>query len=442
MTDGLNDSDISKLSLRGLTMATIKPFRALRYNLQKVELEKVVAPPYDVISPDQQNGYYEVSPYNVIRLILGREEDRYASAAHHLNAWLKDEILIHDEEPALYMLAQTFIGTDGNTITRKGFIGACELVELDKGVVLPHEKTLSKPKADRFNLMKATRTNFSQIFGLYSDPDHGIDDVTDAISKLDPIIDIEFEEVNNKVWRIDRPEDVEFISNAMKDKQILIADGHHRYETALAYRDLMRNENPSHAGNELYNYVMMFCTNMYDPGLVIYPTHRVLHSLQNFNGAVLLNELKKYYVVEEIASGDELRKKLAAVNRYAFGYVYPGSYNLVYLREPGEAVKLLPADMPEEVKALDVALLHSHIIGTLLGISVEAQEQKLFLDYIKDFGEAVKAVGEGTVQAALLMNPTPIDQVRSVAEAGYTMPQKSTYFYPKLVSGLVFNPLQ
>lgn len=422
-------------------MANIKPFTGIRYNQQKIELEKVVAPPYDVISPEQQNGYYDASPYNVIRLILGREEDRYSSAARHLKKWLDEQILVRDDKPALYMLTQTFIDAGGDTITRKGFIGVCELVELDKGVVLPHEKTLSKPKADRFNLMKATRANFSQIFGLYGDPDRQIDEVTENVSKHEPIIDIDFEKVNNKVWRIDRREDTEFISKIMKDKQILIADGHHRYETALAYRDLMKKENPGHTGNEPYNFVMMFCTNMYDQGLVIYPTHRVLHSLQNFDGTILLNELKKFYAVESVHSASELRKKLASTPRYAFGYVYAGSFHLVYLKNPDEADKLLPAEMPPEVKALDVALLHSHIIGSLLNISVEAQEQKLYLDYIKDFDEAMNAVESSRVQAALLMNPTPIDQVRSVAEAGHTMPQKSTYFFPKLVSGLVFNPL-
>jgi len=422
-------------------MANITPFTGIRYNQSKVELKKVIAPPYDVISPDQQNAYYEESPYNVVRLILGREEDRYASAAQHLKKWLGEEILVRDDTPALYMLAQTFTDADGSSITRKGFIGACELVKLDKGVVLPHEKTLSKPKADRFNLMKATQANFSQIFGLYADSDHKIDEVAGNIIKQTPIVDVDFEGVNNKIWRVDRNEDVAFIEQVMKDKQILIADGHHRYETALAYRDLRKNENPDHTGKEPYNYVMMFCTNMYDPGLVIYPTHRVLHSLQNFDGAILLNELKKYYAVESLGSAGELRKKLAAIQRYAFGYVYTGSYHLVYVKQPEEAQELLPDDMPPEVKALDVALLHSHIIGKVLNISVEAQEQKLYFDYIKDFVETVKAVESGKVQAAFLMNPTPIDQVRSVAEAGHTMPQKSTYFFPKLVSGLVFNPL-
>jgi uncharacterized protein (DUF1015 family) len=422
-------------------MANIQPFRGIRYNQSRVQLEKVVAPPYDVISPEQQNGFYEASPQNVIRLILGREEDRYASAAQHLKKWLDEEILVLEDQPSLYLLTQTFIDNQKNTITRKGFIGACELVELDKGVVLPHEKTLSKPKADRFNLMKATQANFSQIFGLYGDPDYRIDDVAKNIMKQEPIISIDFEGVQNTLWKIERTEDIEFISGAMADKQILIADGHHRYETALAYRDLRRKDNPGHTGKEPYNYVMMFFANMYDSGLVIYPTHRVLHSLQNFDALTLLRELEKAYTVETMESTTELRNKLAVIDRYAFGYVAPGSYNLVYLKHPDTAQALLPADMPAEVKALDVALLHSHIIGKILNISVEAQEQKLYLDYIKDFDDTVDAVENNKLQAAFLMNPTPIDQVRSVAEAGYTMPQKSTYFFPKLVSGLVMNPL-
>lgn len=427
-------------SVKGITMATILPFKGIRYN-SSIELAKVVAPPYDVISPEQQNQLYEISPYNVIRLELNRDEDKYESAARHFKQWLDERILIQDEIPAIYLLTQSFVGNDGTPVSRTGFIGRCELVEFDKGVVLPHEKTLSKPKADRLNLMKATHANFSQIFGLYSDPDQTIGELIETVIKNEPIMDVDFEGVNNKVWMINRREDVEFLSAMMKDKQILIADGHHRYETALAYRDDRQRANPHHTGTEPYNYVMMFCANIYDPGMVIYPTHRVLHSLHNFNGDTLLSELRKYYVVEDLRSADDLKKKLPTIERYAFGYVYSNSAYLVYLKNPEDALKLLPENLPQEVKALDVTLLHSHIIGGLLNISVEAQEQKLYLDYVKDLDEAVSLVHEGTVQAAFLMNPTPIEQVRSVAEAGHTMPQKSTYFYPKLVTGLVMNPL-
>ncbi len=422
-------------------MANITPFNGIRYSQLIVKLEDVVAPPYDVISTEQQNDLYEASPYNVVRLILGREEDRYASAARHYKQWLDEKILIRDQTPALYLLAQTFTGEDGKHVVRKGFIGACELVDLDKGIVLPHEKTLSKPKADRLNLMTAAAANFSQIFGLYADPDRKINTIADRLMQGEPHIDVEFENVRNRIWPATAGSDISLIRNIMQDKKILIADGHHRYETALAYRDQRKSQNPAHTGQESYNFVMMFFTNMYDEGLVIYPTHRLLHSLPAFDAAGLLQRLGSHYTVETISDPGALRNALAARSSYAFGLALHESLHLVYLRNPEEIVSLLPPDMPPVVRALDVALLHSHILGKVLNITVEAQEQKLYLDYSKDFNEAIGAVESGRVQAAFLMNPTPIRHVRDVAEAGYTMPQKSTYFFPKLISGLLINPL-
>jgi uncharacterized protein (DUF1015 family) len=423
-------------------MATIVPFQGIRYDQRKVKMESVVAPPYDVISPEQQDALYDASPYNIVRLILGREEDRYSSAANYLKQWLDEGILATDPAPSLYLLSQTFVDASGRTIVRTGFIGACELVEFGKGVVLPHEKTLSKPKADRFNLMKATHVNFSQIFGLFSDPERKIDSVTSRITQHTPAIDVDFEGVNNEVWLISDKEDVAYISNVLRDKKILIADGHHRYETALAYRDLQRQNNPNHTGREPYNYVMMFLTNMYDEGLVIYPTHRVIHSLPSFNAGSLIDDLKKYYSVEPMSSVEALSRTLKEIRQYGFGLVLPDKYYLISLNNIADADRLLPDTMPEDLRLLDVTLLHSHILGTLMNISVEAQEEKLYLDYSKDFSETVGLVASGKVQAAFLMNPTPIGQVQRVAEAGHTMPQKSTYFFPKLLSGLVINPLQ
>jgi uncharacterized protein (DUF1015 family) len=423
-------------------MAHIVPFKGIRYSQAKVEMKHVVAPPYDIISPEQQNRLYDESPYNVVRLILGREEDRYTSAAGYYSKWRDEKILFQDPEPTLYLLAQTFTDQDGSKIVRKGFIGACELVEIDKKIVLPHEKTLSKPKADRLNLMKATMANFSQIFGLYADPDQALGKIIDKTMQYEPHIDVTFEAVRNRLWIITGNEDIAYIRQHMKDKQILIADGHHRYETALAYREIRKSQNPAHAGTEPYNYVMMFFTNMYDEGLVIYPTHRVLHSMKDFERDRLIADLKRFYSVEEVSGPERLKASLNSKKRYAFGLVVAGTQYLVYLNNTSDVEHILPAGMPAEVKALDVTILHTHIFGSLLHISVEAQEQKLYLDYIKDFDETIRAVEAGNVQAGFLMNPTPIEQVQNVARAGYTMPQKSTYFYPKLISGLVINPLE
>jgi uncharacterized protein (DUF1015 family) len=422
-------------------MAHIIPFKGIRYSQAKVDIKRVVAPPYDVISPEQQKSLYEESPYNIVRLILGLEEDRYTSAAENYNRWRKEKILIQDPLPAIYLIAQTFRGEDGSKVVRKGFIGACELVDLDKGIVLPHEKTLSKPKADRFNLMKATAANFSQIFGLYADPENALGKLISRTMEYEPHVDVTFEDVRNRLWIIAKNDDIALIQKHLENKQILIADGHHRYETALAYRDLRKKDNTSHTGTERYNYVMMFFTNMYDEGLVIYPTHRVLHSMPEFNPDRLLDDIKKFYSVKEVDGPDTLKESLKTKERYAFGLAIPGRQYLFSLDEFTAVDSIMPSGLPVELKALDVTVLHTHIFGSLLNISVEAQEQKLYLDYIKDFDDTISAVESRKVQAGFLMNPTPIDQVRDVAKAGFTMPQKSTYFYPKLISGLVINPL-
>jgi uncharacterized protein (DUF1015 family) len=422
-------------------MAHIIPFKGIRYSQAKVDIKRVVAPPYDVISPEQQKSLYEESPYNIVRLILGLEEDRYTSAAENYNRWREEKILIQDPLPAIYLIAQTFRGEDGSKVVRKGFIGACELVDLDKGIVLPHEKTLSKPKADRFNLMKATAANFSQIFGLYADPENALGKLISRTMEYEPHVDVTFEDVRNRLWIIAKNDDIALIQKHLENKQILIADGHHRYETALAYRDLRKKDNTSHTGTERYNYVMMFFTNMYDEGLVIYPTHRVLHSMPEFNPDRLLDDIKKFYSVKEVDGPDTLKESLKTKERYAFGLAIPGRQYLFSLDEFTAVDSIMPSGLPVELKALDVTVLHTHIFGSLLNISVEAQEQKLYLDYIKDFDDTISAVESRKVQAGFLMNPTPIDQVRDVAKAGFTMPQKSTYFYPKLISGLVINPL-
>lgn len=424
-------------------MLEIKPFRGILYNQSKVTLADVVAPPYDVISPEQQATLYDASPYNVIRLILGKEEDRYASAAQHFQRWLQEQILVRDEKPALYVLYQTFEDLTGRRLTRRGFIALCRLEEFDRRVVLPHEKTLAKPREDRLKLLNATNANFDQVFSLYSDPRSEIDQYLNGVAKTPPIIDVSFEDVQNKVWRLQDEQTIQAVQALMREKQALIADGHHRYETALAYRNKRRAENPHHTGNELYNYVMMFFTNIDDESLVIYPTHRLVHSLPRFDRSAFLAALGEYFILREFREYEDVAEGMKSSSAPAFGVVLqddPFLY-LATLKPAHTGQDLITDNIPREVKELDVSLLHSLILKQLLGISVEAQELKTNIDYTKDARQAVKRVREGKAQIAFLVNPTPIIQVRAVAKAGYTMPQKSTYFYPKLVSGLILHSL-
>lgn len=425
-------------------MATIKAFRGIRYNQMKVPIADVVAPPYDVISPEQQNGYYAKDPFNVIRLILGREEDRYASAAKTYAEWQNEDVLLRDLTPSIYPLVQTFTSLEGKQIQRKGFIALCRLEEFEKKIVLPHERTLSKAKEDRFKLFKATKSNFSQVFSLYSDPEKKIDQYLDPVHSTYPVIDVEFEDVKNQLWQISDPMIVDGIAALMEPKQVLIADGHHRYETGLAYRDLMRSQNPNHTGKELYNYIMMFFTNLDDEGLVIFPTHRVIHSLPKYDGSELTLKLQEHFTLQVFPTPQMMMNAQKQSSRFTFGFVsnHSSKFFTATLKDESLLKTLITDELPAEVRELDVVLLHNHILRNLLGISQDAQDKKLNIHYIQNVHECVDEVASGASQIAFFVNPTKIDQVRAVAKSGNVMPQKSTFFFPKLISGLVLNRME
>jgi uncharacterized protein (DUF1015 family) len=417
-------------------MPELKPFRAILYNKEKVSLDNVVAPPYDVITSEQQLQLYERHPNNIIRLILGRENNWYAEAVKIFQEWQAEKVLQFDDEPALYILAQEFHLEDGKRYLRKGFVAACKLEALGDGSIYPHEKTLSKPKEDRFKLFQATNAMFSQIFSLYGDEEHVLDKYLDDVMMSNPILETKFDGVLNKVWRLTGEATIGTIAGFMKQQRVLIADGHHRYETALLYRDAMRRQVPHSTGKEAFNFVPIFFTNMYDEGLVILPTHRVLHTLPNFSSEFFIQKLEPYFRIEQLSTFEGLQQRLCQKMKRVFGVVLSGEPKYLYITLR-DFTPLITFDVPPVYWNLDVAILHTIIFKRLFGISEEAQEKKLNLDYVKEGREAVQMVESGKAQAAFLLHPTPIEQVREIAEAGYTMPQKSTYFYPKLLSGLL-----
>jgi uncharacterized protein (DUF1015 family) len=422
-------------------MPEIKPFRGVLYNQASVCLDEVVAPPYDVISPNEQQKLYERSPLNAVRLILGREQDRYASAAQHLEEWVATSVLQRDGEPAFYVLWQTFRGANGRELTRKGFIALCRLEDFDSRVVLPHEKTHTQPREDRLRLFKATNANMSPVFALYSDPERAVERLMNRLSNTLPCAELDFDHVDNRMWKLLDEQTIEQIRTLMRTKQVLIADGHHRYETALAYRDWMRSQNPHQTGDEPYNYMMMYFTNVDEDGLIILPTHRLVHSLSNFEPKAVLAKLEQRFILHEYKDKESLLAALGSSPVVAFGLTLQGE-NMFYLltsKPTGSAKERAGEEVAQEVRDLDVSVLHSIVVEDILSVSKKAQEEKRHLEYTHDSTEAIEAVRSGKVQIALLMNPTKIDQVRSVARAGHTMPHKSTFFYPKLPSGLVFN---
>ncbi len=417
-------------------MPEARPFAGILYDPARILMENVVAPPYDVISKQRQQELYDASPFNVIRLILGLEEDRYLSAATYYKQWTDSGILVRDAAPAIYILSQLFRTPDGRDVERMGFIAACRLEDFGKGSVFPHETTFANPKEDRFRLFQATDAMFSQIFALYSDPGHRLDEPIHLAMRHAPVLTAEFEHVLNVVWRLTDPRAISAIAAFLADQKVFVADGHHRYETALLYRDSMRLRSPGYDSSEPFNFVPMYFTNMNDEGLVILPTHRILHSLPESTAQGLLQAVRSRFMVDAVSSAGELAASLHSHPRGAFGLVLPGGPRFYLVRRRASDALLGP-DVPAPLRDLDVLLLHRVIFGELLGVTEAEQTGKRFVDYEKEPGLAADAVRSGRAQAAILLNPTSIDQVRAVAEAGLTMPQKSTYFYPKLLSGLV-----
>jgi len=444
-------------------MSDILPFRGILFNPEKIgDISKVMAPPYDVISPKLQDDLYSRHPNNIVRLEFGKTtpsdsegNNRYSRAASFLHKWVEGGELVRDERPAIYYYTQTYTLADGKKQTRKGFIALSKLQEFGKGSIHPHEKTLSGPKADRLKLMKACESNFSCIFSLYSEPELSINRMLDEAAKgASPLISaVDDDGIENKLWRIDDPRPIEMVSEAMKGKPLFIADGHHRYETALNYRNLMREKNRNHTGNEPYNYVMMYFSNMDDQGMTIWPTHRVIHSLKGFEADSFVKECKNYFDLEEFAFDDrsepEARKKFitrvgaAGKTATAFGLFMRGRnvYYVLTLKFRDMMDRVFVDSIPEVFKGLDVTVLHSLILARILGITQEAQEKQENLIYVKSYDEAIAAGKKDSNQLVFILNPTRIQQVKSVAEAGLVMPQKSTYFYPKLLTGLVMNLL-
>jgi uncharacterized protein (DUF1015 family) len=434
-------------------MAEIHPFRALHYNPSRIhELRKVVTQPYDKISPEMQSAYYRSSPFNLVRVIRGRihaddnpQDNVYLRAAQCFREWTEDRILVSDSEPAIYPYDQEYEipGRPGSKKVRRGFIAVCRLEDYSARIIHPHEETLSAPKTDRLELLKVTRAHFGQIFVLYSDPAGQVESLLGEGAPVGPWEQVTDEyQTLHSVRRITDPQAVRRIAAAMADKKLVIADGHHRYETALAYRNYWRSQAPSDNRAE---YVMMTFVRMETDGLTILPTHRLVHSLPGFAWADFLSQARPIFDAQEFPSqghdsgwANRFLEVLARAGREgpAFGtYASPGKMALLRLRSDFNLDAALD-DLPPTLRRLDVILLHRLILQQLLGIDSQAVREEKYLTYHREFPAAAAAVAEGGAQLCLALNPTPVEAVRDNALAGLTLPQKSTDFYPKLLSGL------
>jgi uncharacterized protein (DUF1015 family) len=439
-------------------MPEIVPFRAIRYSLTRGRaLADLVAPPYDLVSLEQRDELLRRSPHNVMHVLLGDDRpgdgpgnNKYVRAGEYWRAWLAQGVLRRDPSPALYPLEQTYVAPDGRHLRRRGFMAAVRLHEFHEGVIVPHERTLAAPKADRLEVLKAVRANLSPIFGLYRDERGVTASALDEVAALEPAAETDTDDgVHQRVWHAHDPAVVGRLQQLLAGQRIVLADGHHRYETALAYRRMLEKETPGLPAGGGHHYTLMFLCPMNDPGLFLFPTHRLVSGLRDFSLPAFLDRVSRWFHVETLE--EDARRPVGrawAVSKLA-DHAGKSTTFLMVSAEDGRArivtlrddVDLAGAGLPanETLAALDVTVLHSVVFPNLLGLGPEAQEKPETVTYVRDAGEAVSRVLSGEHQLGFLLNPTPMWQVEAVAEAGETMPQKSTLFYPRLPSGLVMR---
>jgi uncharacterized protein (DUF1015 family) len=420
----------------------IEPFRALMYNRQITgEPARVVAPPYDLIGTARQKQLYERSPYNVVRLELGREADRYGAAEKTLTEWLAAGVVERSARPAIYQYTQTF-HVEGRLLHRTGFIARVRLEEFDRGRIVPHERTFPAAKEDRLRLLTALEVNTSSIFALYSGAHPELDRLREQAASREPLIDLVDDlGIRNELRPIEAVGEIAVIQRELESPRLLIADGHHRYETALNYRRARRHENAS-SEPQPYDYTMMTLVACGDPGLVILPTHRVVKSLPADAIASFTRRAREVFNVEEIAHRDAFRARLNDSGSGAIGVTLKGSSNYLILRlRSRSAMKAAMPDAAAEVRRLDVSVLHALVFDRIFGLGADEIRKGGNIEYTIEIGGALGAVAQGHADGAFLMNPPSIQDVEQVSDAGATMPEKSTYFHPKLLTGLVMNPL-
>ena len=446
---------------RPRSMARIYPFRALRYNPSMVRVEDVVTQPYDKITPAMQQAYYQRSIYNLVRIILGLPElfdepgsnDVYTRAARDFADWRRMGILAQEKDACIFAYSQRFTvpGGDGEVHERRAFIALGEVCDYGQQVVFRHEQTLSKPKSDRLNLLRATRAHFGQIFMLYSDPALTAEKILFSGATAPEIEVTDEYGVTHRVWKVSDMSTINILLGAMEDKKLIIADGHHRYETALAYslehappsvtrteRNLA-NTTPQPAYPEAA--VMMTFVNMDSAGITILPTHRVVFGLKDFSPAAFIEQAKEFFDVQLVTADDAVALTRQLAHQPGTAFVAVSKLGSHLLTAKPEAVAKALARLPERQRKLDLTQLHSLVLEQLLGITPEAIREQRNLRYVRDAGEAMEQVARGQADVAFLTNPITLGQLREVAFAGDVMPQKSTDFYPKLLSGLAIYAL-
>ncbi len=417
-------------------MAEIQPLTALRYDLEKTGgLQDVVSPPYDVIDAAQREQLIARSPYNVVEIDLPQGEDPYENAARTLTEWRSEGIVTEDDEPAIWVLEQDYTGPDGKQRTRTGFLARVRVTAYGPGTIRPHERTHPGPREDRLKLTRATRANLSPIFSLYSDSD-GVArrTLTAATEDTTPYAETTDDDGTvNRLWRTADADTIAALQEALEPAELLIADGHHRYETARVYAEEIGDEGP-------HRYVLMCLVALEDPGLTVFPTHRLVNDLTPEQQERLAEALKQDFEIERLE--DEQQLAPPANEELKIGYMDSHFLRpfMLTLKDQATADAAL-AEHAEPYRRLDTAVLEALILKGALSMTDESIDHLDGLGYARDFAQALELIHDKAYDAAFFMAPTPVQRIQAVAESGENMPPKSTYFYPKVPTGLVFNPL-
>jgi len=433
----------------------IAPLAGVRYSRRVVpDLGTIMTPPYDVISNAERAAYMVQSPYSMIHLILGAEHaddtadnNRFTRAAALLREWRRTGVLMQERQPALYMYQQEFL-LDGVALRRTGFIGRVRLADYQEGIIFPHEQTFAGPKADLLRLWRACRANLSQVFAVYGDATYALEAVLAPVLAQPPRCDVHhWQEGAHRLWLVTDPQVLAQVQQVMQDKPLVIADGHHRYETALALRDELRQQNPAAQATAAYEYVMMYCANIYDPGMRVLPTHRLIQHMPVPHLEALLHQLVWVQTeVQRRAAHESLQQwqhRLETLLRERQGphstfAVYAGG-DCCYILTVPRAVAVQWVQSPHASaawKQLDVSVLHYALLPALQAMLPATQPG---ITYARAGDAVLHTVACGDADLAVLLHPTPLDQMVTIAMGGERMPHKSTYFYPKLPTGLVMN---
>jgi len=434
-------------------MAEVRPFKGIYYDQSRVDIQKVVTQPWDRITPDIQERYYSADPFNIVRIIRGKEmpgdnesRNKFTRAGEDFHKWLDQGVLVKDDADSFYLYTQKF-SLGESEFTRRGLIAAVRLEDYESKVILPHEHTFPSHNANRLHLIHEAKANFGKLFVLYRDPEMTIPRFLSRYDSAAPLMSVNADGVVHSIARITSRDDIQFIVDQMRERQLFIADGHHRYQTALNYRDEMLPK-VSEEGREEVSYRMMTLVSMEDPSVVILPTHRVVWGVADFSEERILQQLSGFFDLQTLGHEtddlrpvlDKLRQKPSGTT--SFVVCLPGrKFLLIRLKDKASAIAALAGGPHPAVRELDVTILHSLIIDKMLSLSAEAQDSGEYIGYFRDPAKAAWMVEKGEAQIAFLLNPTKVPQVRDVSLAGQVMPHKSTDFYPKLLTGLIMRKL-